>query len=71
MQNSEILALAEKIHPERLMKRLDQLAQIGKSAQNGVTRLAFTEEDRLARRFWSVQSAIFLEDWAKRMQMCL
>lgn len=49
MQNSEILALAEKIHPERLMKRLDQLAQIGKSAQNGVTRLAFTEEDRLAR----------------------
>jgi hydantoinase/carbamoylase family amidase len=50
MQNIEILALAKRIQLERLMKRLNQLAQIGKFAQNGVTRLAFTEESKLARK---------------------
>ena len=38
------------IRLERLMERLHRLAQIGTSGLNGVTRLAFTEGDRQARK---------------------
>jgi len=54
-------ALVKEIRPERLIKRLNQLAQIGKSAQGGVTRLAFTQEDRRAReliRDWMAEAGL-------------
>ena len=49
MPGHEPLTLIEKVRPERMIKRLDQLAQIGRTIRGGVTRLAFTQEDRLAR----------------------
>jgi hydantoinase/carbamoylase family amidase len=59
MEHSQIPALTNRIRLERVMERLEQLAQIGSPARCaeqagkpacGVTRLAFTEQDRLARR---------------------
>ncbi|UCC63642.1 MAG: Zn-dependent hydrolase [Anaerolineae bacterium] len=49
MPGHEPLTLIEKVRPERMMKHLDQLAQIGRTIRGGITRLAFTQEDRLAR----------------------
>jgi len=57
----EMQTLIKEIRSERLIKRLNQLAQIGKSAQGGVTRLAFTQEDRRAReliRDWMAEAGL-------------
>jgi N-carbamoyl-L-amino-acid hydrolase len=50
MRDVEVAELVNGIRLERLMERLHRLAQIGGSAQNGVMRLAFTGEDRRARK---------------------
>jgi len=42
-------SLCERISATRLIARLQELAQIGRTAQGGITRLAFSEEDRQAR----------------------
>ena len=41
-----------KINNERLLKLLDDFAQFGKTENNGVTRLALSNEDKLARDYF-------------------
>jgi beta-ureidopropionase / N-carbamoyl-L-amino-acid hydrolase len=47
MQRQKLL-----INGERLKKELEQFASFGRTENNGVTRLALTEEDRLARDYF-------------------
>jgi hydantoinase/carbamoylase family amidase len=48
LQDTRLASLIENIQLERIMDRLERLARIG-GAEHGITRLAFTEEDKQAR----------------------
>lgn len=42
--------LHSQINPDRLARHIEQLSEIGRTAQGGVTRLAFTPQDMAARK---------------------
>lgn len=56
--------LLRQIDGERLALHIEQLSEIGRTAQNGVTRLAFTREDMAGRallRTWMQQAGLEIE----------
>lgn len=48
------------VNGERLKNTLERFAEYGRTPNNGVTRLALSEEDRLARDYF-VHAAVILE----------
>ncbi len=56
--------LVDKIDSNRLAQHLEQLAEIGRTAQGGVTRLAFTREDMAGRnllRAWMNEAGLEIQ----------
>lgn len=49
MINSDV-SPSQKLEPARLARHIEQLSEIGRTAQGGVTRLAFTREDMAGRK---------------------
>ena len=43
------VSLLNKVDPTRIMRQIEQLAEIGRTETGGVTRLAFSHEDKVAR----------------------
>lgn len=64
MLREEAVRIAAGVSGRRMMERLDQLAQFGRSPQGGVTRLAFSEEDRQARKLiveWMARAGLEIQ----------
>ncbi len=49
MQYKQLTDLVNSVRIERVLDHINQLAQVGKTERGGITRLAFSEEDRQAR----------------------